>query len=207
MTLRLFGLMLALMLPAAATAADAQMASPVKLDNNKPIEVSADTLEVQQDKHLAIFTGNVIATQGVDKMRADKMTVYYRQAAQGAKGAKPAAAASDGMSGNNIYRIESDGNVVLTSPSEVAVGDHSVYDVDADTFDIVGNVTLTRDKNILKGTKLHYNLATGRSVLSAEGASSGGRVHGLFVPGDDTKPAGAAPATTTVQPTGTPAAK
>jgi lipopolysaccharide export system protein LptA len=45
---------------------------------------------------------------------------------------------------------------------------------------------LTRDKNVLKGDRLTYNLATGKSAISGGGAAakSGGkdRVRALFVP-------------------------
>lgn len=142
--------------------------------NNAPVEVTADALEVLQAENKAIFTGNVIATQGTTNMKAAKMVVYYR----GGGG-------DSGATGKGIYRIESSGNVLFTTPGETAQGDEAVYQVDTETIDLWGNVLLTRDKNVLKGTKLNYNLATGRSVLvggapTAEGGT--GRVRGLFVP-------------------------
>ena len=33
--------------------------------SDQPIDINADKLEIQQDKNLAIFTGNVIAEQGL----------------------------------------------------------------------------------------------------------------------------------------------
>ena len=47
-------------------------------DTSLPIEITADSLEVQQDEELAIFTGNVDAIQGDLNLRADKLVVYYR---------------------------------------------------------------------------------------------------------------------------------
>jgi lipopolysaccharide export system protein LptA len=105
-------------------------------------------------------------------MRSDIMTVFYHDAANGA-------------TGKGIYRIDADGNVIFTTPTETAKGDKGIYNVDADTIDLMGNVLLTRGPNVLKGTKVVYNLATGRSVLTsgAEGTiSSTGRVRGLFMP-------------------------
>lgn len=157
----------------------------VTLSNDKPVQISSDSLEVDQQKSEAIFSGNVIATQGTVNMRSDVMIVHYRKAPEGTTDA----------SAKGISRIDAKGNVVFTNATDTAKGDAAVYDVDAQTLDLTGDVLLTRDKNILKGTRMNYNLATGRSVLTAGGStvSSGGtstgngRVHGLFVPGTEKK--------------------
>jgi len=149
-----------------------------KISGDQPIEIVSDTLEVLQNDNKAIFRGNVIATQGTTNMRSDVMTVYYRN-----EGGDDA----DGAMGKGIYRIDADGGVIYTTPTETAKGDHSIYDVDNETLDLTGNVLLTRGQNVLKGTKVVYNLKTGRSVLTSGGGgvTSGGRVRGLFVPGSE----------------------
>lgn len=171
-------------------ATSAWAAGPIQQD--KPIEISSDKLDVFQEDHKAIFTGNVIAIQGTTNMRAAEMVVFYRDS-QSKPGAAPAPA-EGAPNAQGIYRIESQGNVVFTTPTETALGDKAIYNVDTDTIDLLGsNVTLTRGQNILKGTKLNYNMATGRSVLTGgpsgtavagEGSSGGkgSRVHGLFIP-------------------------
>lgn len=163
----------------ALLAATAQ--AQVTMSNDKPVEISSDALDVQQDSNQAIFIGNVIATQGNVNMRADKMVVHYRNG----DGDSSAANAT----GKGVYRIDAMGNVLFTNPTDSAKGSAAVYDVDAQTLDLTGDVLLTRDKNVLKGTRLNYNLTTGRSVLTAGGnavaGQGGGRVHGLFVPGSE----------------------
>jgi lipopolysaccharide export system protein LptA len=167
--------------------------TPVAAD--QPIELSADALDVFQPEHKAVFTGNVIAKQGTTTMRAAKMVVFYKgddaKKPLPADGAKVPEKASAGTAGQGIYKIESIGNVVFTTPAETAQGDTAIYNVDAETIDLTGqSVTLIRDKNVLKGTKLNYNMATGRSVLTggAGGVNAAGvpvkgqRVQGLFVP-------------------------
>jgi lipopolysaccharide export system protein LptA len=144
--------------------------SPTLLSKDQPIELSADSLEVLQNNHTAIFTGNVIVTQGAIHMNAAQMTVYYRESG------------STGQMGKGIYKIAAEGKVIFTTPAETATGDNAIYDVDNDTIHLMGNVLLTRDKNVLKGTKLDYNLKTGRSVLVGGASVGGGRVHGLFMP-------------------------
>lgn len=176
--------------------APAAWAQASGLQKDRPIEISSDKLDVLQAEHKAIFTGNVIAVQGTTNMRAAQMTVFYRGGGK-EEGATPAPAPTEGQ---GIYRIEAQGNVVFTTPTETAIGEKAIYNVDTDTIDLIGsNVTLTRGQNILKGNALNYNMTTGRSVLtggsSGVAAASGGggkpaRVHGLFVPKSEPKPAG-----------------
>ena len=49
---------------------------PRDLRSDQPIDINADKLEIQQDKNLAIFTGNVIAEQGLIKLQAEQLSTY-----------------------------------------------------------------------------------------------------------------------------------
>lgn len=154
-------------------------ASAQQLDSKQPIEISSDTLEVLQNEHKAIFSGNVMAKQGTISMQASRMTVHY----QDNSGGKPSA--TDAMGAKGISRIEADGGAFFSSARETVRGDRAVYDVNQQQIRMDGNVVLTRDKNVLKGTQLTYNLKTGKSVLGSGGGAAGaggGRVKGLFVP-------------------------
>lgn len=164
-------------------------AGATPLAKDQPIDISSDTLDVLQNEHKAIFTGNVIATQGTTNMRSKKMTVHYTDANSADKG-------KSGGSSQGISRIDAEGDVLFTTPTETAKGDLGVYHVDTNIIDLTGpNVILTRGQNILKGTHMVYNMTTGRSVLtSGNGAAvsdSGkpARVHGLFVPKSADTPA------------------
>jgi lipopolysaccharide export system protein LptA len=166
-----------------------------QMKKDTPIQISSDTLDVLQAEQKAIFSGNVIATQGTTTMRSAKMIVFYRDS--GSAAPTPVAASATPPA-QGIYQIDAEGNVVFTTPTETAIGDKAIYNVDADTIDVMGgNVTLTRGQNILKGNKLNYNMTTGRSVLTGgvagntdvTGAEKTSRVHGLFVPKSDPKPA------------------
>lgn len=142
------------------------------LDSDQPIEINADSLEVQQNEQLAVFRGNVDATQGRIKLRADELRVHYADAQQGA----------EGVSGS-IRRIDAVGNVFIWSPTETAQGDIGVYEVDRKVITLTGQVVLTRGQNVLRGQRLVMNTATGVSKIDA----GGGRVKGLFVPPKDDK--------------------
>jgi lipopolysaccharide export system protein LptA len=111
---------LALLSPVAALG---QLGTP---DSSAPINVQADNgIEWQQDKQLYIARGNAVATRGPATMKADTLIAHYRPV-QG--GATANAATTD--NNNEIYRIEADGNVVITRDSRTVVGDHADYDMD-----------------------------------------------------------------------------
>ncbi len=142
-------------------------------DTNQPIEITADSLEVQQANQIAIFEGNVQVVQGEIRMRAAKLMVHYADKNQSESG-EPA----------NIRQIDALGDVFLSSPRETAQGDKGVYDVTNKQIDLQGNVVLTQGKNVLRGNTLTLNLITGKSRVEGGGATDGntGRVKGIFVP-------------------------
>ena len=147
-------------------------------DTSLPIEITADSLEVQQDEQIAVFTGNVDAVQGELNLRADKLIVHYR---------------TNAAESNSISMIEAFGNIFLSSPTEIAQGEKGVYNLDTDTIELTGGVVLTRGESVIRGERLEMDLASGRSRVSGgvatQGSSQGsGRVKALFVPsGDDTE--------------------
>lgn len=164
-----------LMMLCAAIGAVAQAQVDVSHDSSSPVEITADSLEVLQEDQVAVFSGNVEAIQGELNIRADKMTVHYRDSKN--KKAKQ----------DSVSKIETDGHVFLSGPKETAQGDKGMYDVDQKTVTLTGKVVLTSGKNVVKGEKLVYNIATGQSrMVSGNGGSSGKkeRVRGVFVPND-----------------------
>jgi lipopolysaccharide export system protein LptA len=181
---------------AMGTAATAQVSPGKKHDSKQPIDITSDSLEVEQDKQLATFRGKVDAIQGEIHLRADTLVVHYRQRDDsanqpGGPGAKPqppknaakpsgSPPTSDPFGGGAISHIDAIGHVFVSSPDETAQGDTGAYDVDSQTIVLDGQlVILTHCENVLKGTHAVMNLDTGHSTLDVP---PGQRVHGLFVP-------------------------
>jgi len=147
-------------------------------DTSLPIEITADVLEVLQDQRIAIFTGNVDATQGDMVLSADQLRVHYGDA-------DDAAAAVPGT--GSIRRIEAEGNVFLSSPRETAQGTAGVYDVASNRVTLAGEVVLTQEDNVIRGERLEIDLVSGRSqIFAAVPSTAGGtppqRVRALFIP-------------------------
>ena len=149
---------LALLGPAAAQTSSLGLG---KHDSNAPIEVSANSFEADINAKTGTYVGNVIVKQGDFRLRADKVRVNV-------VGGKP-------------DRIFATGNVFFDAPSGNAKGDDGVYDVRPRLITLTGHVVLTRAKNVMRGTKLTVNLATGMAQLGS-GGPTGGRVQSLFNP-------------------------
>ena len=52
-------------------------AQALSTDKDKPIEIEADSAELDDKKGVTIYYGNVIVTQGSIRMTGNKMTVYF----------------------------------------------------------------------------------------------------------------------------------
>lgn len=95
--------------------AAAQMASFGSTDGG-PIEVQADNgIEWQQAGQIFVARGNAVATRGTTRINAAVLRAHYREKKGG---------------GTEIWRLEGENDVVITTPSEKAYGDQVVYDVD-----------------------------------------------------------------------------
>lgn len=49
----------------------------LETDKDQPIEIEADTGELDDIKNISIYRGDVVTVQGTIRMTGDKMTVYY----------------------------------------------------------------------------------------------------------------------------------
>src|ERR1700743_2973091 len=132
-----------------------------KRDANAPIQVSADRFDADFNAKSGVYSGNVIVVQGDFHLRSDKARVNV-------VAGKP----------DKIFAY---GNVVFAAPSGNATGDNGVYDVAPRLITLTGRVVLNKEKNVMRGSTLTVNLATGQAQLGAK-ALPGQRVQGLFTP-------------------------
>lgn len=170
-----------LLLLAAIGPAAAQINLGNSRNSDQPIEIASDTLEVQQDKQLAIFRGNVDVIQGESRLRSEELFVYYRERQQSGATAKPAGATAAGPDASSITKIEAKGNVFVSTLKERAQGDFGVYDVDKKTVTLTGNVVLTTDRSTVRCAKAVLFQDTGRSICEP---LPGERVRGVFLPSE-----------------------
>lgn len=136
-------------------------------DTRAPIDIDAARIEVRDRERQAIFSGDVKVSQARLNLNATQLRVFYDRG----EGANPV-----------INRIDAEGGVTLTSPSERVRAAYGVYDVEDRQITMIGGVVLTRGDSVLRGQRLAIDLENGRSTL--DGAATGGtgtRVTGRFV--------------------------
>lgn len=129
-------------------------------DNGKPVDVTSEALEVHQEEQMALFTGNVVATQGESTLCSPKLTVYYDNA-----GGQPADVAAQSGA---IKKLEASGGVIVTAKDQVATGKTGVFDMGTNTATLTEDVVLTQGKSVIKGDRLIADLKTG--VVRVEGS-------------------------------------
>ncbi|MBY2914257.1 MULTISPECIES: LptA/OstA family protein [Rhizobium] len=173
-----------------ASGAGAQQATAtmpgMKLSNDQPIQIESDKLEIHDQEHTALFTGNVKVVQGATTMQSGKMTVYYKDKAAkpAADGTQPAAqpaaqpqqSASLASGSADIDKILVTDKVFLTSGTQTATADDGNFDMASQTFILTADegkkVILSDGPNVFTGCKLTVHMQTGQAELE----SCGGRV-------------------------------
>lgn len=172
---------------AAAAFAQTQTTAPVSAlrghNTNAPVDISSNSLEVQDRADRAVFVGNVHAVQADLTLDTQRLTVAYSNKPAAAQAGSAPPTATPNGAGVQIDRLDATGGVTVHSPSETAKGDFGVYDLNRKLITLVGNVQLVRgDSNIL-GSRLVIDLNSGRAVVDGGPpgvAQSGGRVTGHF---------------------------
>jgi len=149
------------------------------LNNKEQIQISADTLDVDNRKQTFVFSGNVKVTQGTTVITSDKFKVWYKS------DSGEQAATQEGNS--RIRDIEASGNVVILFDGRTAKSDKALYSADNETLTLSGdNATIVDGKNTIRGSKITLYRAKDR--ITVEGSSKG-RVEAVFFPDSKGSPA------------------
>ncbi len=162
-------------------------------NSNAPIDWIANRIEVQDQQHRAVLTGAVRVVQEEMTLTADRVTANYTGSVANGGNTSPGngkAPAGSNSGGPQVHRLDANGNVVVTRPTEVAHGQYGIYDLDKRLITLIGGVTLDRtgaNAGTVRGGRLVIDLNSGRAnmdgsaVGGAGSAGVGGRVSGRFV--------------------------
>ncbi|WP_348539091.1 LptA/OstA family protein [Ruegeria sp. R8_1] len=119
-----------------------------KADPSLPVEVTSESLNVNQEDGSAEFIGNVIVIQGEMRLTAERVLVIYNADRSG------------------IERMEATEDVVLVSPPDAAEGDWAEYTIDSGVIVMRGNVLLTQGPSTISGDQMNANLTTGTATMT-----------------------------------------
>jgi lipopolysaccharide export system protein LptA len=152
---------LVLTLALVASGADAQQKiafGDLKQDTSLPVQVQADQLAVNNADGTAVFSGNVVVTQGEMKLAAGEVKVSY------------------GADKKSIETLVASGGVTVTNLGDAAAAREAVYAVGSGVIVLSGDVLLTQGGSAMAGQKLSIDLKDGTGVME-------GRVTTTFQPG------------------------
>ena len=154
-------------------------------NRDQPIQIEAASLEMQDKKKEATFSGNVKVVQGDTTMTSKTLVVFYESGGSSApadgnakpgKGA-PMQQAPPGPGGaSSIKRLEARGGVTVTQKDQVVTGETAIFDTKTNLITMKGGVVLTQCKNVLRGDRLMVDMTTGVSRVE----SDSGRVQALL---------------------------
>ncbi|MFN6951400.1 MAG: lipopolysaccharide transport periplasmic protein LptA [Albidovulum sp.] len=131
----------------------------LRADTSLPVEVTADTLSVNQTDGTATFSGNVIVIQGEMRLSADRVEVIYGKADR-----------------SRIERLHASGRVTLVSGKDAAEAADAIYTIESGAVEMTGDVLLTQGANTISGQKLVVDLKSGTGRME-------GRVRTILQPG------------------------
>lgn len=123
-------------------------------NTNAPVDYAADRIELQDRQNRVVLSGNVDVKQAELRLRAARTVVDFTDAGS-----------------LQIQRITATGGVTVTRNAEVATGDVGIYDFNRRIITMVGNASLKRGGDTLRGNRFVVDLNSG--VSSAEGRVSG----------------------------------
>ena len=132
----------------------------ITVDTSAAIEVSADSLAVDQDTGQAIFSGNVVIGQGDLRLQAENVEIIY------------AADTSD------ISQLIATGNVTFVTADEAAEAQKADYNVVTGMLTLSGDVLLTQGASAISAETMTINVTDGTAIMQ-------GRVRTVLQQGDN----------------------
>jgi LPS export ABC transporter protein LptC len=154
--------------PGAAAGLGGPLAGALRADPSQPIEITADTLDVDDRKKVAIFRGRVRAAQGDYTIVTEELHASYTGDAGMALGAQPGAtvttpAATPAQKGGaQLKEVSAPRPVeIISKDGQRASGNSAIFDPKANTARLTGNVLLTQGKTATQGNCALLDMDTG----------------------------------------------
>ena len=151
-------------------------AQPLDLTQGGPVEVtSTDGIEWRQAEQVVVARGSARAVREGVTLEADRLVARYRSRNRAGPQAQVATAqpgADTPLSGGEIWRMEAEGHVRISTGTDRAQGDRAVYDMDQSVMVLTGrDLRLTTpDNTITARDGLEYWAQ--RHMAVARGAAS-----------------------------------
>ena len=141
-------LVLALLLAAAPALAQTNLnLGGLAGETDAPVEITADTLAVDQAAGTAEFSGNVVIGQGALRLAADRVSLSYDEAS------------------GEVTRMQATGAVTFVTAEEAAEAQAADYDVTTGTLVLTGDVLLTQGPTAISADRMVVDLNGGTARM------------------------------------------
>ena len=136
-------------------------------DNEQPIHVEADSLEVRENDNISIYTGDVKLTQGSLEIRSDRLTLYF----------------DDNKILTLMKMAGSPATLKQLNDSDVVITGQAMtieYRESESTLLLFDKAKLTQGEDVIESNKIHFNIVSNN--IEAGGAEPENRVRMLIQP-------------------------
>jgi lipopolysaccharide export system protein LptA len=118
-------------------------------DANQPVEVTADSLTVNQSNGNAVFEGNVIVMQGDLRMTAGRIEIVY----------------TTDTGARRVQDVIATGGVLVTRGADAAEGAEARYAVQTALLTLSGDVLVTQGPTAIAGDRMLIDMTTGTGTV------------------------------------------
>ncbi len=136
--------------------------------SNEPIRIQSDKAELDEQKGISTYTGDVVITQGTSALKSDKVIVYNSK--------------------EGLIKIEAFGSPAKfsqqdeeNSPPTHAYGNTIIYTRADEKLTLIENAKLEQGKNTFSGKEIIYNTVS-RVVTADSGEDKTNRVEIIVHP-------------------------
>lgn len=137
--------------PAMAQGTQIQFGQSLNL-SDRALEITSDSLEVDQSSGASIFSGNVVAAQGPMRLTAGSLQIEYSTDPE--------------TNRQRIDRLVADGGVTMVTETEAVEARRAVYSLTDQTLEMTGDVMLVQGPNVLAGERFFADLAAGTGQMT-----------------------------------------
>ncbi len=119
----------------------------IAVDTAAPIEVTSESLAIDQDIGTALFEGDVVIIQGDLRIAAQRVEVIYS------------------ADTSQIARLVATGDVTFVTAQEAAEAETADYDIAAGLLTLTGDVLLTQGASAISAQSMVVNVANGTATM------------------------------------------
>lgn len=117
------------------------------VDPEEEIEVTSQTLSVDQETGFAIFEGDVVVIQGELRMSAERVEVLFIDET------------------NEISRLIATGGVLLANAEDEAEADRADYDITTSLLTLTGDVLVNQGETVVSAESMVVNVTDGSATM------------------------------------------